>query len=177
MKDIQYMLAKILGRLKKDWEQGTVLLFFSKNGISIGGGVRIYSNILTPESELIRIGSDVTISNGVTFVTHDNSIIKVLPDATDLFGSITIGNHCFIGSHSILLYGVEIADNVIIAAGSVVTSSVKESNVIVGGNPAKVISTWEKFAHKSRVNAWDLSRIPWEDVLCRLKQGERIVKR
>lgn len=38
MKDIQYMLAKILGRLKKDREQETVLRFFRKNGISIGGG-------------------------------------------------------------------------------------------------------------------------------------------
>lgn len=42
MKDIQYMLAKILGRLKKDREQETVLRFFRKNGISIGGGKNLF---------------------------------------------------------------------------------------------------------------------------------------
>ena len=40
--------------------------------------------------------------------------------------------------------GVTIADNIIIAAGSVVTKSFKDKNIIIGGNPAKKISDIDK---------------------------------
>lgn len=45
------------------------------------------------------------------------------------------------------MYGVKIGPNAIVAAGSVVTKDVPEGSV-VGGNPAKVISTVEKVARK-----------------------------
>lgn len=111
------------------------------------------------------------------FVTHDNSISKVLPNTTDLFGKITIGSNCFIGARSVIMYGVTIADNVIVAAGSVVTKSVSESNVIVAGNPAKIISTWDKFAEKSKEYAWDLSTVSRQEMIQRTCSGEKIVNR
>lgn len=110
----------------------------------------IYSNILTSDSYLIEIKNDVCISIDVKFVTHDFSVKKVLPDKGNLFGKIVIGNNCFIGERSTLLYGIELADNIIVAAGSVVTKSFSESNIIIGGNPARKISTWEKFREKSK---------------------------
>lgn len=113
----------------------------------------ICSSPLTMEPSLIEIGDNVVISTKVTFVTHDNSVKYVHPDKTDVFGKIIVGNNCFIGENSTLLYGVRIADNVIVAAGSVVTKSVKESNVIVGGNPTRVISTWDRFKEKTKDNA------------------------
>lgn len=99
MKEIQYTIAKIIGKLKRDRSQETILCFFRRNGVIVGKKAKIYSNILTPESYLIKIGENVTISSGVTFVTHDNSIKKVMTGATDLFGNIIIGDNCFIGSH------------------------------------------------------------------------------
>ena len=48
-----------------------------------------------------------------------------------------IGNNCFIGNRVILLYGVTIPNNTIVAAGSVVTNSIKEPGYLLGGNPAK----------------------------------------
>lgn len=119
-------------------------------GAKIGKNVAINSNILTSETYLIEIGDNVTISDHVSFVTHDNSISKVIPGSGNLFGKIIIGNNCFIGAHSILMYGVTLADNVIVASGSVVTKSVKEQNVIIGGNPAKVIGTFENFGEKNK---------------------------
>lgn len=50
--------------------------------------------------------------------------------------------------NSIILPGVKIGDNVIIAAGSVVTKSIP-SGYIVGGNPAKIITDFESY--KTRV--------------------------
>ncbi len=111
------------------------------------------------------------------FVTHDNSISKVLPNTSDLFGKITIGNNCFIGARSVILYGVTIADNVIVAAGSVVVRSIPESNVIVAGNPARVISTWEKFAEKSKPYAWNLGELSRQEMIQRTSKGEKVVIR
>ena len=51
-----------------------------------------------------------------------------------------IGKHCFIGCASIIMPNVTLGDEVIVAAGSVVTKDVP-SNSIVAGNPAKIIKS------------------------------------
>lgn len=76
-----------------------------------------------------------------------------------------------------IMYGVSITDNVIVASGSVVTKSITESNVIVGGNPARVITTWEKFAEKSQEYGWDLRQIDRETLIKMHMQGEKLIVR
>ena len=51
---------------------------------------------------------------------------------------IVIGNHVWLGMHSIILYNTEIGDGSIIGAGSIVKGSIP-NNCIAAGNPAKVI--------------------------------------
>lgn len=111
--------------------------FFRKKGIKIGDNCRIYSNILTSEPYLIEIGNNVTISTEVLLLNHDNSISKIFPEYTDMFGKIVIGDNCFIGARSIILPGVHLSDNIIVGAGSLVTKSYEEPGIIIGGNPAK----------------------------------------
>lgn len=53
---------------------------------------------------------------------------------------IKVGNNCWIGSRVTLLDGVQIGDNCIIAAGSVVTKSMP-ANTLIAGIPAKEIKT------------------------------------
>ena len=53
---------------------------------------------------------------------------------------ITIGDDCWFGGSVIVLPGVTIGDNVVVGAGAVVTKDVP-SNVMVAGNPARVIKT------------------------------------
>lgn len=55
---------------------------------------------------------------------------------------IIIGNNVWIGGHSVIIGGVEIGDNSIIASGSVVTKDVPE-NTIFAGNPAKKLKDIE----------------------------------
>ena len=45
--------------------------------------------------------------------------------------------------------GVTIGDNVLVAAGSVVTKSFA-SNVVIGGNPARVLSSFEDYYGKNK---------------------------
>lgn len=53
--------------------------------------------------------------------------------------NVIIGNSCWIGMNSVILPGVSLGENTIVGAGSVVTKSFLEGNVIIAGNPAKVI--------------------------------------
>ena len=51
---------------------------------------------------------------------------------------VTIGNNVWLGGSSVILPGVTIGNNVVVAAGAVVVKDVPD-NVVVGGNPAKII--------------------------------------
>jgi maltose O-acetyltransferase len=55
---------------------------------------------------------------------------------------VLIGRNVFIGARSTVLKGVEIGDNSVVGAGSVVSSDVPP-NVIAAGNPCVVIRTLE----------------------------------
>ncbi len=140
--------------LLKGRDRKVLIDYYRSIGIAIGENCRIFSMIATPEPYMISIGDNVTIAPGVRLITHDNSVSKVLPNVTDAFGRILIGNNCFIGVGSIILLGVSIGDNTIIAAGSVVTKSLP-SNVVAGGNPAKIICTIEDY--KSRIAKYCIS--------------------
>ena len=61
----------------------------------------------------------------------------------------SIGNNVFIGAKSIIMYGVNIGNNVVVAAGSVVTKDVPDGS-IVGGNPAKIIGSFDELKEKRR---------------------------
>lgn len=56
--------------------------------------------------------------------------------------SIFIGKGCFLGANSIILKGTKLGNNVVVGAGSVVSGEFPD-NVIIGGNPAKIIKTNE----------------------------------
>ena len=113
-----------------------------------GGGVLICTDISGDEACLLEIGDKTTISVNVAFVTHDFSIRHLAEGMNNLFGKIVIGKNCFIGQNSILMYGVTLGDHIIVAAGSVVTHSFHQEKIIIGGNPAKIIGTWDEFYEK-----------------------------
>jgi acetyltransferase-like isoleucine patch superfamily enzyme len=53
---------------------------------------------------------------------------------------VRIGNNVWIGMNAVILKGVTVGDNSIVAAGSIVTKDVPP-NVVVAGNPAQVIKS------------------------------------
>lgn len=124
--------------------------WFRHHGMTVGNNCTICCNILPSEPYLVSIGNNVTISAPVQLLTHDNSIIKMSHgEVTDIFGAINIGDNCFIGANTVILPGVTLVDNIIVAAGSVVTKSFYENNIIIGGNPARKITTWEASLEKN----------------------------
>lgn len=138
-----------------------------KQGIIIGKNCHIFSDIYSKEPYLIQIDDNTTISGDVLFVTHDNSVIKYNPPlnggGTDYFGKIIIGKNCFIGMRAIIMYGVKLADNIIVGAGSVVTKSFYEPGIIIAGNPAKKIGTVIDAKEKYLNNAIDISKMSMDE--------------
>jgi acetyltransferase-like isoleucine patch superfamily enzyme len=104
----------------------------------------------------MTIGKNVTINKGATIlspgrvVIEDNVLIgpevKITTVDHDLhdrhnlfhFGKVTIKENAWICIGAIICPGVTIGKNAVVAAGAVVTKDVPD-NVVVGGNPAKVI--------------------------------------
>jgi len=115
-------------------------------GVAVGENCRIIIREFGTEPWLISIGDNVTISDGVKLLTHDGStwLINDEDGRRYLYRRVRIGNNVFIGVNSVIMPGVIIEDNVIIAAGSVVIKSVP-SGFIIGGNPAKKIGTFDKY--------------------------------
>lgn len=119
-------------------------------GVGVGENCRIYTREFGTEPFLICIGNNVTVTSGVRFITHDGSGSLVIDEKGRrfYFAKIYVGNNVMIGVNSIILPGVKIDDNVIIAAGSVVTKSIPE-NSIVAGVPAKIIGSFNDFKEKA----------------------------
>ena len=144
---LRYYYAKIKSILKKDNE--ILNQYYRSGGVKIGKNCLICTPIHPHRDNcLLEIMDDVVISTDVEFVLHDFSASRVVKGTSNMFGKITIGKNSFIGARSVIMYGVELADNTIVAAGSVVTKSFREGNVVIGGNPAKVIGTWDRLRTK-----------------------------
>ena len=85
---------------------------------------------------LVSIGSDCFIGHGVMFI-NDKLVTGPAGGNRAAWEPTRLGNRVSIGSNSTIL-PVEICDDVVIGAGSVVTSSIQESGVYAG-NPARRI--------------------------------------
>ena len=120
-----------------------------KAGVKMGKNNFIASRFWSSEPYLITVGNNCQITQGVLFYTHGGAggVRKTYPKF-DTFGKIKIGDYVYIGSGSKIMPGVTIGDNVIVAAGSIVSKSIP-SNVVVGGNPAKYICTIDEYIQKN----------------------------
>ena len=121
-----------------------------RQGMQVGEGTRISASSFGTEPWLIEIGDDCTISTGVRLLTHDAALSLAVDDAGRRYsyGRIRVGNRCFIGAGAILLPGVALGDEVVVAAGAVVTASVP-SGVVVAGVPARPVARTSE-----RIDRW-----------------------
>lgn len=114
----------------------------SENHVHFGDRNRILgkTHIAVIEGTSVIFGDECLFSTDVIFRTGDSHSIyeagtnkRINPSR-----SIEVGNRVWFGNKTIILKGVSIADDCIVATGAVVTKPV-QSNTVVGGNPAKVL--------------------------------------
>lgn len=144
----------------KYFERFTHPLYFTEilrdEGFDIGEHTIFYdpkSQTLDRERPwMLKIGDYCKITRGCSILTHDysRSVIRMYcGEVIGEAGETIIGNNVFMGINSIILMGAQIGDNVIIGTGSVVSGKIP-SNVVVAGNPAKVIRTLDEHIEKRR---------------------------
>lgn len=103
------------------------------------------SNTTIVATTKIELGNNIIIGGGVTIIDSDFHSLNPNHWHTDedevnkVSRPIKICDNVFIGMNVIVLKGVNVGSNSIIAAGSVVVNDIPE-NEIWGGNPAKFIS-------------------------------------
>lgn len=122
-------------------------------GVNIGENNLIGKKHWSSEPYLITVGSHCQLTDCKIF-THGggNSVRRTHPNF-DCFGKVKIGDYVYIGTNALIMPGVTIGDNSLIAAGSVVTKSVP-SGTVVAGNPARIICTVEEYYERNK--KWDL---------------------
>ncbi len=133
------------------------ICYLRKKGIKIGNGCVFRSPKTTridiTRPSLVEIGDNVDMNSNFQILTHDwasrvfrNYYHELIPSS----GKVKIGNNIYFGTNVIVLKGVTIGDNCVIAAGSVVNKDIP-ANCVVAGVPAKVICSLDKYFEKRKV--------------------------
>jgi acetyltransferase-like isoleucine patch superfamily enzyme len=135
---VRDLLARLTGKPVDE----TVTVFppfysdFGKN-ISLGKRVFINSGCKFQDQGGVVIGDDCLIGHNTVLATLNHDLDP--SRRADMHPApITIGRNVWIGANAIVLPGVTIGDNAVVAAASVVTKDVPADAIVVG-SPARVL--------------------------------------
>jgi len=124
-----------------------------EKGVILGARPKLYTRNFGSEPYLIKLGDDVELSGGVSFINHDGAVdvlINLFEDCQeiDLCKPIIIEDNVFIGMNTTILPGAYIESNVIVGAGSIVRNRL-ESGFVYAGVPTKKICTIREYKDKN----------------------------
>lgn len=104
------------------------------NGVNISNHDEQAKRVIIGDNCLFSYNINMRPSDGHTIYNDTSKAILNRPTR-----EINIGNHVWVGMNVNILKDVKISDNTVIGAASVVTKSIEENNVIIGGTPAKIL--------------------------------------
>ena len=110
--------------------------FFTGNKISVGDNSVINRNCYLDGREGIQIGANISISPECYILSLSHQVND--EHFSTIGKKVVIEDYCWVGVRGIVLPGVHLSKGCVVGAGSVVTKSFKE-NQIIAGSPAKII--------------------------------------
>lgn len=140
----QEILVELLSPLCQGKKITIKTPFHIDYGYNLTAGDELYVNVgcVFLDAAPITFGNDCLVGPGVHIYTATHPIEAKYRRNTEekyyLASAVKIGNDVWIGGKAVICPGVTVGNNVVVAAGAVVVKDVP-SNVIVGGNPAKII--------------------------------------
>lgn len=123
------------------WPQDTPS---EKSRIQIGSNNYFNRDVMIDACGYIEIGDHNLIGPGV-YITDSNHMFeggKTPQEQAMNVGTVVIGNGCWVGARAIILKDVQLGDDCVVAAASMVTKSFPSGSVIAGV-PARLIGRRE----------------------------------
>jgi acetyltransferase-like isoleucine patch superfamily enzyme len=108
------------------------------NEIRVGRNVFVNQNCTFYDLGGLDIADDVMIGPNVNIITAGHPVEPAQRRAVTVGKPIAIERNVWIAASATIIGGVTVGENSVVAAGAVVTRNVP-ANVLVGGNPARVI--------------------------------------
>ena len=149
-------LIKYFLYLIPDARKRTAYLVKKKVFKEVGDNFVFFPRKIPQDPQFIRFHNNVAVASEVLFVNHDiiHEMFNNLDDRQDgspeiqkNWDCIEICDNVFLGSRSMIMPGVRLGPNVVVAAGSVVTKDFS-GGVVIGGNPARVIGSMDDLVKK-----------------------------
>ncbi|MFD2922613.1 acyltransferase [Halobacillus naozhouensis] len=123
----------------KNWMYRTFLRM--KVGDGTAFALMVMVDIMFPEK--ISVGRNTVIGYNTTILAHEYLIKEYR------LGDVVIGDEVMIGANSTILPGVQIGDEAIVSAGTLVHKDVPAGS-FVGGNPMRVIYTKQEMEERDQ---------------------------
>ncbi len=116
---------------------GSSNLYIENNSRTVLKSLALSGGCYIQASEGIYIGENTIWSFNVCIISQDHDISNF--ENIPISEPIRIGRRCWIGANTTILPGINLGDNTVVGANTVVTKSFPEGNVVIAGNPAKII--------------------------------------
>lgn len=118
-------------------------IWSGKKGVYIGDnfflGIGSYISAIVGK---VTIGNDVMVADNVSFYTWNHRFEKNNKPYRKLGGvikDIKIGDNCWLGTGVKILAGVNLGNNCVVAAGTILTGKKYPNNSLIAGSPGKII--------------------------------------
>ncbi|PZX54185.1 sugar O-acetyltransferase [Algoriphagus chordae] len=137
------LMRQIFGKAGKNfWVEPPFHCDYGSN-IEVGDDVFFNFNCVVLDICKVTLGNRVMVAPNVQFYAATHPLDhKTRGEMWEYGKPISIGDDVWIGGSAVICPGVTIGDRTVVAAGAVVTKSFP-SDLVIGGNPAKVIKQLE----------------------------------